>query len=297
MKKIITLIIAVVMAVSLTACGSSDKPSSQESKPAVSTQETQQLNPVEKVFKTATSSRTGAYATITLSADVKLDDTSAWLGLCPAGKTHITEAEADDVDIIWFAYEGRNENDPYVFSCDFSEVEDGTYALVVTSSDDEAIGYVVLQLLMTKEGEKLTFDYTDAKLNTAPQNTVPDTEAVEKPDEPSATDTDIDVEGDPAEYGREYWEERFPGENICPFYIEENGVEHSYYWISGINDWDGTMNSWIDQPFNWNGWHKTEDGFVVNEDETLKITDNWVNGDDSMSSFCTVTTEVYEKAE
>ena len=101
-------------------------------------------------------------------------------------------------------------------------------------------------------------------------------------------------EGDPAEYSREYWEEKYPGENICPFYIEENGTEYSYYWVSGLDGWDGTMASWIDQPFNWNGWHKADDGCIVNKDETLKITDDWANGDESMSSYCTVTTEKYE---
>lgn len=101
-------------------------------------------------------------------------------------------------------------------------------------------------------------------------------------------------EGDPAEYSREYWEAKYPGENLCPFFIEEDGVERSYYWISGLDGWDGTMASWINQPFNWNGWHKTADGCIVNKDETLKITDNWANGDESMSSYCTVTTEKYD---
>lgn len=308
MKKVITLILSLLIVVSLTACGSSQKPSSEaNSNVQNSTQNTQeQTNPVQKVFKAATSSQTGAYATITLSADVKLDDTSAWLGLCPAGKNYITEEEADDVDVIWFAFDGREENDPYVFSCDFSEVEDGTYALVVTSSDDGAVGYVVLQLLMTKDGEKLTFDYTDAKLNVRPADletaagkTDMPTEEPEKPgDEPEDEPTEeLIIEGDPAEYGMEYWEEKFPGENICPFYIDEDGVERSYYWVSSFDGWDGTMNSWIEQPFNWNGWHKTEDGFIVNEDETLKITESWANGDEGMSSYCTVTTEKYEKAE
>ncbi|MBQ0101834.1 MAG: hypothetical protein KBT31_03455 [Firmicutes bacterium] len=102
-------------------------------------------------------------------------------------------------------------------------------------------------------------------------------------------------EGDPAEYSREYWEEKYPGENICPFQIDENGVERNYYWISGFDGWNGTFESWLSQPFNWNGWHKTEDGCIVNKDETLKITDDWANGDEAMSSYCTVTTEKYDK--
>lgn len=115
-------------------------------------------------------------------------------------------------------------------------------------------------------------------------------------EESSEVSDDIEFpDGDPVEYSREYWEEKYPGENICPFYIEENGTEYSYYWVSSLDGWDGTMLSWIDNPFNWNGWHKTDDGCIVNEDETLKLTDGWANGDESLSSFCTVTTEMYDK--
>lgn len=103
-------------------------------------------------------------------------------------------------------------------------------------------------------------------------------------------------DGDPAEYEMSFWEAKYPGENVCPFSIDENGVERSYYWVSSLEGWDGTMASWIKQPFNWNGWHKTADGSIVNKDETLKITDNWANGDEGMSSFCTVTTVPYDKA-
>ncbi len=107
-----------------------------------------------------------------------------------------------------------------------------------------------------------------------------------------AETTELVIEGDPAEYSMDYWAEKFPGENICPFSIEENGKEHSYYWVSSFEGWDGTIIAWIKQPFNWNGWHMTEDGCIVNKDETFKITDNWVNGE-GMSSNCVVTTEKY----
>ena len=124
------------------------------------------------------------------------------------------------------------------------------------------------------------------KKETEPEEGANETENTENSDFP---------EGDPAEYGREFWEEKYPGENICPFQIEVNGTEYSYYWISGLEGWNGTMESWLNQPFNWNGWHKTEDGSIVDKDEKLKITDNWANGEESMSSYCTVTTEPYEK--
>lgn len=305
MKKYLAFLLAVMMVLSLTACGGGKKPEEtaapQNTAVAGNTSET--LGVVEGLFHPATSSATGAYATIKISSDVKLDDETAWLGLCPAGKDYITEAEADDAQVIWFYYDAREEGDPYVYSCDFSSVEDGTYALVVNTSDDENIGYVIIQLLMTKDGDKVTFDYTDAKYNDRPSSIKPGSSDSTEGDptgtvDPEATEvgyTEEFPEGDPAEYGREFWEERYPGENICPFYIDENGTERSYYWVSGFDGYDGSIESWLSQPFNWNGWHKTDDGCIVNEDETLKITDDWANGDERMSSFCTVTTETYEK--
>lgn len=193
MKKIITLVLICAMALSMVACGgkkeSSDNkgdstPSSTSTSDATDTAPNNtdssnntpddssnspvDVNPVELLFFPKTSADADAYATIKVSADVKMDDESAWLGLCPAGKDYITEAEADDADVIWFGLEGREDGDPYVFSCDFESVADGTYALVVATSDDAEVGYVVIQLSMTKAGEELKFDFTNAKLNERP---------------------------------------------------------------------------------------------------------------------------------
>lgn len=99
---------------------------------------------------------------------------------------------------------------------------------------------------------------------------------------------EVVIEGDPMEYSMEYWAEKFPGENICPFYIDENGVEKPYYLIMSMGT---AMSSWIESPFNWNGWHKVGED-IVNQDETLKMTADWAT-EDNFSSFCTVTTEPY----
>lgn len=182
MKKIITVALAGMMALALIACGnkSADKDqvsgSSQETTTSSvqsvkdEAEETQpgaaDVNPVELLFHPATS---GCYATIKVDSSVKMDDESAWLGLCPYGVDYITELEADEVDIIWFSLDAREtDDDPYVWACDFEGVEDGTYALVVATSDDENVGYVAIQLTMAKNGDKLAFDFENAKLKERP---------------------------------------------------------------------------------------------------------------------------------
>lgn len=181
MKKVIALVLAGMMVLTLAACGgkkeSSDNAQDKPSTPTAVTgnqtsdvSETQStavdVNPVELLFHPATM---GNYATVKVDSSVKMDDESAWLGLCPAGKDYITELEADDVDVIWFSLEPREtENDPYVWACDFESVDDGTYALVVATSDDENVGYIAIQLTMVKNGDSLTFDYSNAKLKERP---------------------------------------------------------------------------------------------------------------------------------
>lgn len=124
-------------------------------------------NPVHEVFTAGYSSATGAYATISVSSEIKME-ADAWVGLCPAGVFYLDEREADDVDVIWFNADWREDGDPYVFACDFSDVEDGTYALVVATSDDEEVGYIVIQVQITKNGDSIDFDYSEAKLNEKP---------------------------------------------------------------------------------------------------------------------------------
>lgn len=176
MKKKLVIVLTCVVAMFLVACGSEkkddNKPGTEVSETTNSSSQTGDAttdrNPVEDLLIPATSSASGAYATIKVSKDVELDDESAWLGLCPAGTDYITELEADEVDVIYFYADNREEGDPYVFACDFSEVEDGTYALVVTSSDDAEVGYVAIQLEMTKKGDKVSFDFENAQLKKRP---------------------------------------------------------------------------------------------------------------------------------
>ena len=98
------------------------------------------------------------------------------------------------------------------------------------------------------------------------------------------------IKEDPTNYPQEYWEKLFPGYTFAYFYINENGTDKPYYWaLSG----HGTLDDWLVQPFNWNGWHKTAKGEIVNASETLKITKESMES--SFSSGCTYYTEPYKK--
>lgn len=190
MKKIVASILTGMMILSMTACGtasSSDSGAASSSTSTTTSTTTSSnadstsnagdstesdvpanVNPVELMFFPKTS---GSYATIKIDATkVTMDDESAWLGLVPAGKDYVTELEADEVDVIWFSLEGGREDDsdPYVFACDFESVEDGRYALVVATSDDENVGYIAIQLEMVKDGDSLTFDYSNAQIKERP---------------------------------------------------------------------------------------------------------------------------------
>lgn len=176
MKRKLAAVVTTLLVLTLTACGSSSADSAGTagtgttgSANSQSTQVTQtggSENEVQSLFRTA---KSGSYATISVDASVKMDDTSAWLGLCPAGKDYITELEADEVDVIWFNADAREaDSDPYVFACDFEPVEDGTYALVVATSDDAEVGYIAIQLTMEKNGDSLKFDFDNAKRKERP---------------------------------------------------------------------------------------------------------------------------------
>jgi len=175
MKKIITAILAAALLFCLVGCGSKPADSSSAAASgsagtaASSAQSTQSgsSNPVQDVFSARTSSATGAYATVVIQPEIELME-NAWIGLCPAGEDYLNERAADDVDVWWTDADAREDGDPYVFACDFESVEDGTYAVVVATSDDEDVGYIVIQLEMTKKGDSVSFDFSNAKLNKAP---------------------------------------------------------------------------------------------------------------------------------
>ncbi|MDO4488585.1 MAG: hypothetical protein Q4B67_05815 [Eubacteriales bacterium] len=119
------------------------------------------------------------------------------------------------------------------------------------------------------------------------------------------TDKDVDIsdvasqvivlEGagadDATKYGQGYWEEKYPGYSICPFYINVNGEDQYYYWATGYEGSTGDIHDWVGTDFNWNGWHIIGN-YIVDKDEKWRITTESMK--ESFSSCCTYYTEKFD---
>ena len=104
----------------------------------------------------------------TASLDFKLEDSTAWLGVIPTGTKYEKEADADDVDIIYCYVanfdDEKKTNYRFEFESEyFFGVGDGTYDMVLNSSDDEAVGKVLLQIGIEIKDGKVTLDYENKK--------------------------------------------------------------------------------------------------------------------------------------
>ena len=280
MKKILSIFLAVCILFSITACG---KDSSSEQK------ENGEENPWKEVSANDIYSYIGYQFGIPEKAkDIKYfwndKDGIAEMQFAIDELNITARAKKTDKfeDISGMHYDFSNDNDNYghgpdCFIWNNDQELRGDYHLLV--KDDGCVSLGLWYYVSTAGNYSLSMGYVSDSFCDMSQY---------------ASEVFIleGIDGDPAEYSQVYWEEKYPGENVCPFYIMENGVEKKYYCVSSY--FDGTMQSWVASPFNWNGWHIV-DNAIVNKDETLKMTDNWAgeNPSEYFSSFCTVTTEPY----
>lgn len=103
----------------------------------------------------------------TVSRDLEIEE-DAWLGVVPTGKVYKTELEADDEDIVYTYAENYLDetNADYRFVFDeeyFFSFEDGTYDMVLCSSDNGDIGKVLIQVGIEKTGNNVVIDYANEK--------------------------------------------------------------------------------------------------------------------------------------
>lgn len=130
---------------------------------------------------------------------------------------------------------------------------------------------------------------TAAESNKAAEAAEPDNNKAAETTEQETTEEEF-PEGDPVEYGQDFWAKKYPDANICPFSIEVDGVEHSYYWISKLVQEDDIA-AWAATDLNWNGWHMVGDK-LVDKDEKHAITQE--SREMSFSSCCVYKTEPFD---
>lgn len=121
------------------------------------------------------------------------------------------------------------------------------------------------------------------------QTTVENNDATDKTETGNVTEEEF-PEGNPAEYSQDFWAQKYPDANICPFSIKIDGVDYSYYWISSLVPEDDIA-SWATTEMNWNGWHMVGDK-LVDKDEKHAITQE--SREMSFSSCCVYETEPFD---
>lgn len=182
MKRIITILLAVMLLLSLSACGIPEKEpaaNTDNNQTTVNTTDTSKIDPAFAAVMSA--SADGEYLVVTVSEDAGIADETAWVGLVPAGTYYALERDADEVDVYYVYADIREEGKPYIFKCNFADVEDGAYNLILTSTDDGTTGYVIAQVAIEKKGSELTFNYEKTIVRPAPA-------PVTSPAEDSASD-------------------------------------------------------------------------------------------------------------
>ena len=139
------------------------------------------------------------------------------------------------------------------------------------------------------ETSSVNQEETAAENSKAAEKAEPDTNKAAEKAEQETTEEEF-PEGDPVEYGQDFWAKKYPDANICPFSIEVDGVEQPYYWISALVKEDDIA-AWAATDLNWNGWHMAGDK-LVDKDEKHAITGE--SREMSFSSFCVYKTEPFD---
>lgn len=166
-KSLVFLALVMVLALTMNACGkksaSNDETASGGNSSANGTAAQKDDENDEVTFTTD-----GDLVVFTASPEFKLEDSTAWLGVIPTGTRYEKEADADDADMVYCYVanfdDEKKTNYRFEFEKDyFFGVGDGTYDMVLNSSDDGAIGKVLLQIGIEIKGGKITLDYENKK--------------------------------------------------------------------------------------------------------------------------------------
>lgn len=167
-KTAYLLTLLMILTLTLTACGKKDAAGNGTANGGNASKSGTVTAQAGDKDDTVSYGTEGEIVVFTVSSDLKLDDSSAWLGIIPTGTKYEKEVDADEVDMVYcYAanYDDENKKN-YRFEFEkeyFFGVGDGIYDMVLTSSDDESIGKVLLQIGIEIKGDKITLDFENKK--------------------------------------------------------------------------------------------------------------------------------------
>ena len=181
MKKMLTTLLAVAMAVSLASCTKK-----QPSQSSISGSGTQAVSGSSGVKAGSNTSSVPVSYTIengdiifTVSGTLGLADDS-WIGICAKG-SYVYEDDADDASVTYSFFEEReSENDDFVFKIMYEGVEDGDYTMVLCDTDNE--GYVMASWPLSIRNGTPAVDLSGSSLNPKPEGMPPKTDPAESVD-------------------------------------------------------------------------------------------------------------------
>lgn len=175
-KKIGIIAIALAFLLVVAGCGNSKDEAKDEAKKDTSTSVVvteSTTEPAETVTHDALDNKAAVISTTSDTVEFKvalgyplMED--AWLGFVPTGTMFKTEAEADEEDFLYvycsnYDFDGATS---YLFEFDkeqIDSIEDGSYDLVLCSSDNEEVGRIMFQIGIDKQGDNLTLDFANEK--------------------------------------------------------------------------------------------------------------------------------------
>lgn len=173
MKKLLALALVMVMGISFVACSkNAEEPESTTVPTQAQTTEvpstTSSVGESKDIDEKDVAMETeDEFVVFNASLDFQIES-DAWIGVIPTGTIYKNEVDADAVDIAYTYCENLDMDGAvshrFAFEKNyFNDIEDGTYDLVLCSSDNEEIGKVLLQIGMEKNGEQITLDYENSK--------------------------------------------------------------------------------------------------------------------------------------
>ena len=179
MKRTVTVLLVLILALSLAACGSkpadpntgntpgssqpapgNSQPAPGNSQPAPGSDQPDSSAALSEDQLGTVPSEDPSMTLFRVSRAFPLEET-AWLGLCPVG-SYVNEADADEVDVYYSYARTRETKDAdYLFEFHFSDIEPGNYTMVLCDNDDEGLVLFRIPLALKSNGS-FSLDYANA---------------------------------------------------------------------------------------------------------------------------------------